>query len=122
MVPAHEVSEPRAAAPASASGFLPFGIAPGNAPVRAFESTPAPTPTPHDPTGLELGMGALMRFKSLMALEGHDVQLARMCYDRLYAYERFALAHAGGTDALKRLSLELFQIYHRRSAAGRVPQ
>lgn len=84
-------------------------------------ATPA-TPTPHDPTGLELGMGALMRFKALMAGAGQDVQLARMCYDRLYAYERFAQAHASGDEPLQRLALELFQIYHRRSAAGRAPQ
>jgi hypothetical protein len=82
----------------------------------------ARTPTPHDPDGLELGMGALLRFKSMMAAEGHEVHLARMCYDRLYAYERFAQAHAGSDEALKRLALELFQIYHRRSAVGRVPQ
>jgi hypothetical protein len=64
----------------------------------------------------ELGIGALLRFKSLMTAEGQHVHLARLCYDRLYAYERFAAAHAGGSDDLRRLSLELFQIHHRRSA------
>ncbi|HEY9029234.1 MAG TPA: hypothetical protein VIP05_33420 [Burkholderiaceae bacterium] len=64
----------------------------------------------------ELGIGALLRFKSLMAAEGQPVQLGRMCHDRLYAYERIAAAHAGGREDLRRLALELFQIYHRRAA------
>jgi hypothetical protein len=64
----------------------------------------------------ELGVGALLRFKSLMAAEGQHVHLARLCYDRLYAYERFAAAHASGSDDLRRLALELFQIHHRRAA------
>ena len=66
----------------------------------------------------ELGVGALLRFKSMMALEGQTVHLARLCYDKLYAYERIAAAHASSDDGLRRLALELFQIYHRRHAAG----
>ena len=68
----------------------------------------------------ELDMGALLRFKSMMALESENVQLARMCYDRLYAYERIACAHATARDGLRRLALELFQAYHRRDEAGRL--
>jgi hypothetical protein len=64
----------------------------------------------------ELGIGALLRFKSLMAAEAQHVHLARLCYDRLYAYERFAAAHASASDDLRRLALELFQIHHRRAA------
>ncbi len=70
----------------------------------------------------ELGLGALMRFKSMMAADGHRVHLARLCYDRLYAYERIAVAHTSSDDALRRLALELFQIYHRRESAGRPAQ
>ena len=61
-----------------------------------------------------IDMGALLRFKSLMAASGHSVQLPRMCFDRLYAFHCIAQAHAGGSDLLRRLALELFQAYHRR--------
>jgi hypothetical protein len=62
------------------------------------------------------GSGALLRFKSLMATDGQPVQLARLCHDTIYAYERIAAAHASGNEDLRRLALELFQIYHRRAA------
>ncbi len=108
-VPVHQIPARRAAP----GGLLPFASV-----ARAGQLAP----TPHDPSGLELGMGALMRFKSMMAAEGQDVQLARMCWDRLYAYERFAAAHAGSDESLRALALELFQIYHRCSNAGLAPQ
>ncbi|OYT89741.1 MAG: hypothetical protein CFE46_04945 [Burkholderiales bacterium PBB6] len=66
------------------------------------------------PAAADLDMGALLHFRSLMALDGHAVQVARMCYDRLYAYERIATAHGSAHDPLRRLALELFQTYHRR--------
>lgn len=59
-------------------------------------------------------MGALLRFRSLMALEHQRVQVARMCYDRIYAYERIATAFGCASDPLKRLALELFLAYHRQ--------
>jgi len=66
----------------------------------------------------ELGIGALLCFKSMMAHEGQTVHLARLCYDKLYAYERIAAAHASSDENLRRLALELFQIYHRRATAA----
>ena len=61
----------------------------------------------------------LLRFKSLMNAEGLPCQLARLCDDRHYAYERIAAAHATANEPLRRLALELFQIYHRcESTAG----
>jgi hypothetical protein len=69
----------------------------------------------------DLGMGALLRFKTLMKNEGQAVQVARMCYDRLYACDRIALAHASASDPLRRLALELFQAYHRRDDTRNVP-
>ena len=65
-------------------------------------------------------LGPLLRFKSLMAADGQPVQLARMCYDRLYAYDRIACAHTSANDPLRRLALELFQTYHRRDEARRL--
>ncbi len=104
---------PRQAAP----GFRPFEAAPATRPPRAARAPLAGiglATAQHD----ELGIGALLRFKSLMAADGQPVQLARLCYDRLYAYERIAVAHSSGDQALRHLALELFQIYHRRQSAG----
>lgn len=63
------------------------------------------------------GMPALQEFRQLMAAEGHAVQVARLCFDRLYAYERIALAHAGSDATLRALALRLFQACHG-SAVG----
>ena len=102
MIPVPEANEPR---PLPIE-FMPFE------PVRQPRAASA---FPGMPGG-DLGLGALPRFKSLMAADGQDVHLARLCYDKLYAYERIAVAHASGGEELRRLALELFQIYHRRSA------
>jgi hypothetical protein len=87
------------------------------------EATVAPRNAPQPPraTAEDLGMGALLRFRSMMVAEGQSVQLARMCFDRLYAYERIAAAHASASDPLRRLALELFQAYHRRDEARSLP-
>jgi hypothetical protein len=98
-------------------GFLPFDAMLAARPPRAARSQVAGFST----TALgaeELGIGALLRFKSMMAAEGQTVHLARLCYDKLYAYERIAAAHASSDQALRHLALELFQIYHRRQSAG----
>jgi hypothetical protein len=55
------------------------------------------------------GLPRLMAFRDLMAAHGHPVQVTRMCFDRLYAFERIALAHAGSDAVLRALALELFQ-------------
>jgi hypothetical protein len=80
---------------------------------------PLQTEGPQQACALDIEMGALLRFKSLMALDGETVQVARMCYDTDYAHDRIAQAHASGHDPLQRLALELFQAYHRRSELGR---
>ena len=97
--------------------FLPFDAALAARAPRATRSSIAGFSTTHMQAD-ELGVGALLRFKSMMALEGQTVHLARLCYDKLYAYERIAVAHSSSDDNLRRLALELFQIYHRREAAG----
>lgn len=66
----------------------------------------------------QIGAGALLRFRSLMGAEGLPCDLARLCDDRFYAYERIAAAHATANEPLRRLALELFQIYHRRGIDG----
>ena len=81
---------------------------------------PAPRLRRTAPLATDLDMGALLRFKSLMAQEHLPVQVARMCFDRDYAYERIATAHASAHDPLRRLALELFQTYHVRDLAASV--
>ena len=105
MIPVPEANEPRS----PPIEFLPFE------PVRQPRTVPGLPGVLGARVG-DLGLGALLRFKSLMAAEGHAVELARLCRDNAYAYERIAVAHAGGGVELRRLALELFQIYHRRSA------
>ena len=101
--------------------FLPFDAALASRPARAARSSIAGFSTTHMQAD-ELGVGALLRFKSMMALEGQTVHLARLCYDKLYAYERIAAAHTSGDENLRRLALELFQFYHRRESAGKPAQ
>lgn len=72
----------------------------------------AGAPLPLGVAGGGAGMQALQQFRTLMATQGHGVQVARMCFDRLYAYERIALAHAGSDPALRELALQLFQACH----------
>jgi hypothetical protein len=117
MVPVPQVNELQQ----TPNDFLPFDSALAARPPRASRSMIAGFSTTHMEAE-ELGIGALLRFKSMMALEGQAVHLARLCYDKLYAYERIAAAHASSDDGLRRLALELFQIYHRRTSAGRPAQ
>lgn len=70
------------------------------------------SPLPLGAAGSGAGMQVLQQFRELMAAQGHGVQVARMCFDRLYAYERIALAHAGSDPALRELALQLFQACH----------
>ena len=117
MIPVPQVNELQQ----TPKDFLPFDAALAARPARAPRSSIAGFSTTHMQAD-ELGVGALLRFKSMMAAEGHAVHLARLCYDKLYAYERIAAAHASSDDALRRLALELFQIYHRRASAGAASQ
>jgi len=55
----------------------------------------------------------LQAFQALMSVEGLPVQLSRMLYDRLYAFERIAEAHATANEPLRRMALQLFQDYQR---------
>ncbi|UUX95426.1 hypothetical protein [Aquabacterium sp. J223] len=73
------------------------------------------------PTAAHVDFPLLVTFKQQMEAEGWPVSLARMCYDRLYAYERIAQAHASAADDLRRSALQLFQLIHRLEQAGRPP-
>ena len=69
--------------------------------------------------GGDAGLKTLQQFRELMATQGHVVQVARMCFDRLYAYERIALAHAHGGEELRAMALQLFQACHYADPAHR---
>ncbi|MDP3084516.1 MAG: hypothetical protein Q8N44_12640 [Rubrivivax sp.] len=60
----------------------------------------------------------LAHFGRLMSGEGWHVDLARMCLDRLYAYERIAQAHTSARAPLRDAALDLFAAYDRH-AEGR---
>ena len=52
-------------------------------------------------------------FQALMADEGEQLQPTRMLYDRLYAFECLARAHACANPGLRALALRLFSDYQR---------
>jgi len=55
----------------------------------------------------------LQRFARAMAAHGDVVQMARLGYDRLYALDCLARAHAGPDAALRADALELFAAFER---------
>jgi len=59
----------------------------------------------------------LVRFKQLMARDGHFVNLGRMCLDRLYAQDRLARAHGSADACLRAVAVLLFRDYEPAQAA-----
>jgi hypothetical protein len=70
-----------------------------------------PQATPLAPT---MDLQQLERFKELMVGEGWPVHVARMLFDRLYAYDRIVLAHTSASYELRGLALDLFRILQAR--------
>ncbi len=68
------------------------------------------------PSAGPVKLATLRAFVRTMAALGCPVQAARLGYDRLYAFECFARAHACNDDALRTLALELFSAFERRDA------
>lgn len=60
-----------------------------------------------------VGGGDLQQLAALMAQEQIALQPTRMMYDRLYACERLALAHASANPALRELAMRLFNDYQQ---------
>lgn len=65
------------------------------------------------PLGGQVAPALLRRFARRMAERGMAVQLARMGYDRLYACERLARAHASEDAVLRAWALRLFDAFDR---------
>jgi len=53
----------------------------------------------------------LQAFHALMQAQGLRLQPTRMLYDRLYAFERLAEAHASASPALRDMAIDLFERY-----------
>jgi hypothetical protein len=68
------------------------------------------------PLGGYVDPATLHAFVRAMAAHGVKVQAARLGYDRLYACECFARAHAGSDTDLRNLALELFDAFDRAAA------
>jgi len=65
------------------------------------------------PVGPRVQTATLLRFARAMRDHGHAVQMARLGYDRLYAFDCFARAHASPDAALRADALELFAAFER---------
>jgi len=71
------------------------------------------------PLGGRVRPRALRAFVDAMAARGQSVQAARLGYDRLYALECLARAHASDDGRLRALAVELFDAFaHSRGVAG----
>lgn len=103
---------------AAMSAFAPLFDRAGRA-TLATEPVPVPSVgqwlrpgvTPLAPA---LQLEQLERFKVLMADNGWPVHVARMLFDRLYAYDRIVLAHTSASYELRGLALEMFRILQAR--------
>ncbi|HZE93048.1 MAG TPA: hypothetical protein VE029_15250 [Rhizobacter sp.] len=60
----------------------------------------------------------LSRFRSKMAQQALAVNVARMVFDRTYAFEHLALAHSTADPSLRRLALRLFAQYTQPNATA----
>ena len=67
------------------------------------------------PLGGQVSPALLRRFARAMAVQGAPVQLARLGYDRLYAFECLARAHACEDEALRAMALRLFDAFERKA-------
>lgn len=55
----------------------------------------------------------LQRFAQLMAQQNIALQATRMLYDRQYAFDRLAQAHASADEALRELAQRMFQRFEQ---------
>jgi hypothetical protein len=58
----------------------------------------------------------LGRFRSKMAQQEQSVNVARMMFDKAYAFDRIAIGHSSADVSLQRVSLQLFSQYTQEGA------
>ena len=63
------------------------------------------------PVAGAVALHELMALQALMQGEGQSLQPTRMLYDRLYALERLAVAHASANPQLREQAVRLFDRY-----------
>ncbi len=63
-----------------------------------------------------LPMPGLRVFERLMAYDGWQVDLQRLCTDRDYAQACLATAHTSSREALREAALQLFEAHQRNGA------
>lgn len=81
-------------------------------------SQAVPAAAANRPVALIEDLKALGRFRSKMAQQSLSVNVARMMYDRPYAFDRIALAHSSADESLQRLALQLFGQYSQDDTAA----
>lgn len=81
---------------------------------------PSNEPAPLRAAVADVPVARLTDFRDLMTMEGWAVDLARMCHDRIYAYERMAQAHTSASRRLRIAAVSLFADYERLPVAGQV--
>ena len=82
-----------------------------NALSQAFELSPVNHSAGGRPVPLIDDLKTLGRFRSKMAEQALPVNVARMMFDRSYAFERIAVGHSSADEVLQRLALQLFAQY-----------
>ena len=80
-------------------------------PQQPFELSSATHHVDGRPVALIDDLKALGRFRGKMAEQALPVNVARMMFDRSYAFDRIALAHSSADQSLQRLALQLFSHY-----------
>jgi hypothetical protein len=78
-----------------------------------FELSPAVQHAAGRPVALIEDLKALGRFRAKMGEQALAVNVARMMFDRPYAFDRIALAHSTADEGLQRLALQLFALYSK---------
>jgi hypothetical protein len=78
---------------------------------QAFELSSPVTSNVGRPVALIEDLKALGRFRTKMAEQELPVNVARMMFDRPYAFDRIAMAHSSADESLQRLALHLFAHY-----------
>ena len=85
---------------------------------ESFELSPAAAHDAGRPVPLIDDLKTLGRFRSKMAEQAMPVNVARMMFDRPYAFDRIALGHSSADEALQRLALQLFSQYAKAEDAS----
>jgi len=120
-IPAPEVMDYHGELPTAFAKLTAFASIPVEG--ARFDSEPEVPATPsvgtwmqpsRSPVAQNVELADLERFKALMGESHWPVHVARMLFDRQYAYDRIVLAHTSRNFELRTLALNLFKMYQAR--------